>query len=313
MLQHGFVRSMLLRPPMLRNSLITLVVTIFVASALRWLFGAAAEPVPFVTYFPAIVVTTLLAGWRAGLTSVFASIAVVKLVFHQPESPIVNDWQSFAMAVLFVLSCVMLVAIAQWLRVTVSSLQAANDRAEFLNRELLHRVRNSLAIVNSLAALTYQTEQSRFLSVFSKRMSALASGLDLLSEQGGDQCDLRETVEKACAPFDFRGRIEISGSGCSLPGSLCVPLTLAVHELCTNAVKYGALSDPDGKVTIELCSKAPGEASLVWRETGGPPVVTPDHQGLGTALLSHPSLGPATLTFPESGLQCEMHFRCTTA
>lgn len=312
MLKREFVRSMLLRPPSLRNSALTVAATVLTASVLRSIFGAAAEPVPFVTYFPAIVVTTLLAGWRAGLVSIFVSIAVVKLVYKQPRAPIVADLQSFAMATLFILSCVMLVVICQWLRTTFASLKAATDRAEFLNQELIHRVRNSLSIVNSLAALTYQTEPTQFMSVFSKRMSALASGLDVLSRQGGDQCDLRETVQKACAPFDYRERIEISGPTCSLPGSLCVPLTLAMHELCTNAVKYGAFSNPGGKVTIQLGGDSCGGAWLVWRETGGPPVVKPDKQGLGTALLSHPSLGPAKLTFLETGLQCEMQFSRAT-
>lgn len=310
MMRLEFVRSQLSRAPSLGHSVVVIAILIAAASVLRWFFGMAADPVPFVTYFPAIVIVALLAGWRAGVASIFVSMAVVKLVFQQPQKAVIGDWQAMAMMGLFVLSCLMLVAIAQTLRVTVARLQTAHDRAEFLNRELLHRVRNSLAIVNSLAALTYQAEPGMFLPVFSKRMSALARGMDILSRHGGDQCDLRDTVETACEPFQQGNRIEITGPTGSVVGTSCVPLTLAIHELCTNAVKYGAFLVPEGKVRIAFgIDRAGHEATLVWQETDGPVVSRPDHKGLGSALLAHPNLGPAILSFEPDGVRCEMRLK----
>lgn len=302
-----FVRSRLLRSPSARNSVLVMVPTLAVATLLRWVVGTAADEVPFVTYYPAIVIVTLFAGWRAGIVSIVVASAVAKLVFKQPAERMIEDWHAMAVLGLFVMSCLMLVAIAQTLRVTVKRVQQANDRAEFLNQELMHRVRNSLAIVNSLAALTYQTEPNRFVAVFSKRMAALTRGLDVLSERGGEHCDLRETVESACAPFEYADRLMITGDTCKLVGTACVPLVLAIHELCTNAAKYGAFSEPGGKVTVTLSVAADRpEAGLVWQERDGPPVTTPQRQGLGSALLAHPELGPARLSFEPGGLICEM-------
>lgn len=314
MTRQEFVQSQLLRAPSPWRSAVIMAVLITSASILRLAFGMAADYLPFVTYFPAIVIVALLAGWRAGVVSIFISIAVVKLVFWRARDAAFGDWQMMAMMGLFVLSCLMLVAIAQTLRVTVARLQDANNRAEFINRELMHRVRNSLVIVNALAALTYKSDPMGFMPIFTKRMNAMARGLDILSRNGADQCDLREIVEIACEPFMQDNRIEVLGSTGDLAGASCVPLTLAVHELCTNALKHGALSVPGGRVTIELeIDQTYHEASLLWKETGGPAVRRPVHQGLGSALLVHPSLGPAILSFEPDGLKCQMRLKLAVA
>ncbi len=308
MVQLQSVRSRMLRKPTLGNSLVVMLSCVTVATLARWLLGAAANPVPFVTYFPAIVVCALLAGWRAGMASILASITVVNFLFLKPTMTITADWQAIAMMVLFVLSCGLLVAIAQTLRTTVTRLQAATERAEYLNQELLHRVRNSLTVVNSLASLTYQADPANFIAVFSKRMSALAGGLEILSQQERQQCDFHEAINRACLPFRDGDRIALCGVSGPLPHQACVPLMLAIHELCTNAVKYGALSSDVGTVRIDTnWDIAQCEAQLVWQETGGPKVAPPDREGLGTALLADPVLGPASLAFNPQGLRCEMH------
>lgn len=304
----GFVRALVLRKPSWPNSLVVVSCAVAVASFLRWLFGHAADPVPFVTYFPAILISTVLAGWRAGLVSVLASMMVVDVFFIGERAAVTADWQTAMMMAIFVLSCLFLVAIAQTLRVTFAQLQAANDRTEFLNRELIHRVRNSLTIVNSLAALTFQTDPANFSAMFSKRMAALSGGLDLLARHGGEHCDLREMVEKACLPFRQDDRLTVTGPSCSLPSDVCMPLVLAIHELCTNAVKYGAFSATGGRVKVETAVEA-GEAVIVWQEAGGPPVSPPTKQGLGSALLAHPALGPAEVSFLPHGLRCQMRIK----
>ncbi len=307
MTRHDFIRSRLLQAPTLANSLVVLSLSVGIGTLLRWLIGSAADLIPFITFYPVIVICTLLAGWRAGLVSIFVSMAVVNLFFMRPRISITTDLQTVSMMGLFVLSCMMLVAIAQTLRATVAQLQDATDRAEYLNEELMHRVRNTLTVVNSLAALTFKSDPANFMAGFAKRMGALAGGLDLLSRHGGKTCDLRETVEAACQPFMDKQRISFAGQSSTLPGELCVPLILAVHELCTNSVKYGALSVSDGRVMVELSSdEASNEAMLVWQEIDGPEVQPPTRQGLGSALLAHPLLGPSKLSFDPQGLRCEM-------
>ena len=301
------VRSRLLRKPTLGHSVVVIAGCVAAASFARWVLGDVANAVPFVTYFPAIVLCALLAGWQAGFASIFVSMAVVNFIFMQPRMAITSGWQTAAMMGLFVLSCSLLVAIAQTLRGTVARLQAATDRAEFLNQELMHRVRNSLTVVNSLAAMTYEAEHSNFVTVFSKRMGALAAGLDILSRHDGQECDLHETIDQACAPFRQDDRIALSGTTGLLPAQSCVPLMLAIHELCTNAVKYGALAGRAGRIRIETEWEGDlGEVRLLWREEGGPEVAPPTREGLGTALLADQVLGPANLTFAPQGLRCEM-------
>lgn len=311
MVRFRSVRSRLLHEATFGQSLLVIVICVAIASIARWLLGAAADPVPFVTYYPAIVICALLAGWRAGLASIFLSMALVNVVFMQPKMVITADWRTATMMGLFVLSCVMLVAIAQTLRATVSSLQAATERTEFLNKELLHRVRNSLTVVNSLAAMTHRADPANFVPVFSKRMIALAEGLDVLSRHAGQVCDFHETVARALAPFVQDERIVLSGPTCLLPPQACVPLVLAIHELCTNAVKYGALSSQVGSILIETqLDTQHGEAQLIWQELGGPVVSPPQREGLGTALLADPVLGPARLSYDPQGLRCELRLRC---
>ena len=310
MTRYDFMRSRLARGPSLKNSLIVVITAVGIATGLRWLVGAAADLVPFVTYFPAIVICALLAGWRAGLVSILASMTIVNLLFLKPRIEIAGDWQTGVMMGLFVLSCLALVATAQSLRNTVTKLQAANERSEYLKQELMHCVRNTLTVINSLAALTHQSDSANFMANFSKRMGALASGLDLLAEGPDGTCELRETIEQACQPFMHGERIRISGQSSTLPGEVCMPLVLAIHELCTNAVKYGAFSDPAGSLMIQLSvDEASKDSLLIWQEADGPSVSPPVREGLGSALLAHPLLGPAVLTFLPQGLRCEMRFK----
>lgn len=312
MVRYRSVRSRLLRKPTLGHSLVVIAACVAAASLARWLLGDAARPVPFVTYFPAIVLCALLAGWRAGLASVLVSMAVVNLIFMQPKIAITGDWNTAVMMILFVLSCALLVAIAQTLRSTVASLQMATDRAEYLNQELIHRVRNSLTVVNSLAAMTHRADPASFTAVFSKRMAALAEGLDILSRRDGLERDLHDIVSKACAPFGEGKRIVISGTTGKLPSQTCVPLILAVHELCTNAVKYGALSYPEGRIRIQTTwDDIQGLAHVHWEEADGPLVAPPEQEGLGSALLADPILGPANLVFNPQGVRCEMCLKIT--
>lgn len=304
------VRSRLLRKPTLGFSVLTVTACVLVASVARWILGEAANSVPFVSYYPAIVLCTLLAGWRAGAMAIFVSMALVNTLFMRPQVSVTQDWHTAATMTLFVLSCGLLVAIAQTLRVTVVQLQAATDRAEYLNQELLHRVRNSLTVVNALAAMTFKAEPANFIPVFSKRMGALAGGLDVLSLHDGQECDLHAMINQACAPFAEGSRITVMGSTGMLPSQVCIPLMLGIHELCTNAVKYGALSVVDGEIRIETeWDVANGVASVTWQESGGPTVTLPERRGLGSALLADPLLGPATVTFEPHGLRCELRLK----
>ena len=232
-------------------------------------------------------------------------MAAVDLLFLKSHLRPTTDLRTAGMMALFVLSCLIFVSIAQALRSTIAQLNAANERTEFLNQELLHRMRNTLTVINSLAFQTYRAEPSDFPNVFSKRMAALAGGLDALTKDLGKDVELRVVIDNAIRPFMHDDCIVVTGPAFTIPEDTCIPLTLAIHELCTNAVKYGALSVSGGRVHIQSF-EANGSVQLTWQESGGPHVGQPSQKGLGSALLNHPKLGPAKSTFLHEGLRCEM-------
>jgi len=114
-------------------------------------------------------------------------------------------------------------------------------------------------------------------------------------------------VERSCAPFRDGGNIEPAGPPCRIDGAACVPLSLALHELATNAVKHGALSVPGGRVALRWEPGDDGRIALEWIEAGGPPVYPPPRKGLGTMLLTgQPELEGCELEFHPGGLRCRM-------
>jgi two-component sensor histidine kinase len=306
----GFVRAAITHPmPFWQKLGITLAV-VAASTGLRWALGSAANPVPFVTYFPAVVLVALLAGWRFGVASIVLSAAIVNLVFLNEPYRWTTDLRTAGMLALFFVSCAILVAIAQTLRRTFREVVAANDRSSFLNREMRHRVRNTLSIVQALSQQTARSDPDNFQSAFAKRLSALAVAHDVLLEGSGESCDLVAIVEKACAPFQHDGNIVISGPPCELPADACVPLSLALHELCTNAVKHGSLSVREGRVHLAWDAPNDGTTKLVWEESGGPQVRPPTRSGLGTVLLSSQrEIGKAEMQFHPRGLRCELSLR----
>lgn len=307
MTRFGFVRDAITRPVSFWRGLGLMLALIAAASGLRWALGSAAEPVPFVTYFPAVVLCALLAGWRYGVASIVLSAAVVNLIFLDKPYRYTTDLRTAVTIALFFLSCLLLVAIAQTLRRTFGEVVAANERAALLNREMGHRVRNTLAVVQALSSQTARTDPANFQQAFAGRLSALADAHDVLLQGGRESCDLGAIAEKSCAVFGHDDNFRIEGPPCNLPADSCVPLSLALHELCTNAVKHGALSVPSGRVDVTWTRPAEGKTRFVWEESGGPEVRPPTRRGLGTVLLSSQrEIGKADLQFHPRGLRCEL-------
>ncbi len=174
-------------------------------------------------------------------------------------------------------------------------------------REMRHRVRNTLSIVQALSQQTARSDPANFQSAFAKRLGALADAHDVLLRGSGETCDLAAIVEKTCSVFHHDGNFIFEGPRCHLPADSCVPLSLALHELCTNAVKHGALSVPTGRVHVAWSAPVDGSTTLIWEEGGGPEVRPPARKGLGTALLlSQSEIGKADLQFHPRGLRCEL-------
>ena len=197
--------------------------------------------------------------------------------------------------------------------VDIDQAKRAEERHKLLLRELNHRVKNSLAIVQSLAGQTFRTDNARpqALEAFRNRLFALAKANDVLIDEDWSNFDLRSLVSEITQPYrDVNSDpFHIHGERQILSQHLTVPLAMALHELCTNAVKYGSLTVPQGRVDISWSEKEEGVIDFVWREIGGPLVVPPSSSGFGTRLLSDrlsPQLGGVEVTFAPSGLVCRM-------
>ena len=200
----------------------------------------------------------------------------------------------------------------------MGSLRAESDHKQLLINELNHRVKNTMAIVQSLSAQTLRADRPTAAARedFDSRLMALASAHVLMTEAEWRPAPLRELVGRTIQPFaagEGRARFHLSGPEATLPPKSAVAFALAIHELCTNAAKYGALSAEHGLVSIDwsLVDTPDGpRLRFTWRERGGPPVTPPARRGFGARLLERGLAaelrGTVTLSFPPEGLACEI-------
>lgn len=265
----------------------------------------------FVAYFPFILASGLLLSWRAAATVTIASALAANFLFMEPRYILLAKITDTIGTFLFVVSSLLIVTVGQTLRRAVQDLEAVRCREVHLNRELQHRVKNTLAVVQGLAVQTLRDvpNVNGSLDKLQGRIRALAAANEILRSGHWEECRLPALAVRALEPFNGRGAIALFGPECSLPEESCVPLVLALHELATNAVKYGALSSPTGSVELSwhAASNAGDELEMTWREQGGPPVSQPTRLGLGAKLL-RPQFGlsEVTVDYEALGVSCRL-------
>ncbi len=162
------------------------------------------------------------------------------------------------------------------------------ERQMLLAREVDHRARNVLAVVQSVVRLTRSENPKDFAAAVEGRVAALARAHSLLSRDRWTGADLEEVVREEFAAYRDGAAPEISGPRLRLDAASVQPLSMVVHELVTNAAKYGALSLPGGRVRVGWRLSPDGDRLLIdWRERGGPPLPgPPPRRGFGTALIA---------------------------
>lgn len=281
---------------------------VVVPTLLRLALDAGRNGVPFVTYFPAIVLGALFLGWRYGVLVTLVSAAVARVLFVREDLYFVRTGRGLIVLVLFVCSCAMLIAIGEALRRVLREVQAASAREALLNEELRHRLKNLLAVVNSLASLSFRhgnPEEAQ--NAFRERLSALDRATSLLGGENAMTCALPELAEEALRPFLTGYDIRIDGSRVEIERDACVPAVLAFHELATNAIKYGSLSRPGGWVGLTWSPPEGAMVELRWHEHDGPPVNAPKRRGMGTRILSMRSPAASfSLDYARDGLRCDI-------
>ncbi|EXS68725.1 HWE histidine kinase domain-containing protein [Sphingobium sp. Ant17] len=201
--------------------------------------------------------------------------------------------------------------------IDVTRLRQDNARCRLLIDELNHRVKNTLATVQSIVtqALRSSGEPEAIRDAIESRILALSRSHDLLTISKWEGVGLHDLVDTALHPFEVIAghtqRFTISGDNFHLSPKVTLSLTIALHELATNAVKYGAFSVDAGLITVswELVPDVAGDRLVLrWQEHGGPPVTPPTHKGFGSWViergLAHELDGIVTLNFLESGVAC---------
>jgi PAS domain S-box-containing protein len=175
--------------------------------------------------------------------------------------------------------------------------------------ELNHRVKNTLAVVQSLAYQSFSrsNDPRGAISAYEGRLNALASAHNLLTRENWKSAEITQIVRQALLPFCADNRCQISGPTARVQSRVAVSLTLAFHELATNATKYGSLSTDEGQVHVSWDVVEDG-LEIVWQETGGPLVQEPKTQGFGTRMLRRALAsdlgGRVDLRFDPEGLRC---------
>lgn len=197
----------------------------------------------------------------------------------------------------------------------------AEERQNMLIAELNHRVKNTLASVQSIALQTSMAvrDPREFFLAFDGRVRALVRAHDLLTANAWLGASLHDVVSRTLAPLAPRDgaaeRFVFSGPPVRFDSEAAVTLHMGLHELATNAAKYGPLSTPDGKVSVTWRvdrAREPHVVEIVWRESGGPAVVVPSRRGFGANMLENGLArelgGTVTLEFAPDGLVCVMRF-----
>ena len=196
----------------------------------------------------------------------------------------------------------------------ITELRRAQERQKLLINEIQHRIKNTLATVQAIATQTLRSSPTE-CDAFVARLHALAGAHDLLTNDNWQQAPLVDLVGKALNAFrdKHRERFFVDGpDGIFLDAQKSSLLVMALHELATNAVKYGALSNENGQVRVVWESLGDNPAKrlrLCWKESGGPPVHPPAQKGFGSLLIERAlqnQLGQARLDFEPQGLVCSI-------
>jgi two-component sensor histidine kinase len=280
-----------------------------IATLMRIGFGKLGATLYFATFFPAILIVALLAGPYAGVFSIVGTVLIVWWAFIAPVYSFarfgIHDVANIGM---FVFASGLVVWLAYWYREAVQALDRRDEAQGLLLKELAHRGRNTFAIVESIVRNTLPHSPADADTIIG-RVRAVSTTNDLVNESAQHTVALSRLLAMEFTPYGLH-RMAVRGAEVELPANTARNVALVVHELTTNAVKYGALKVPNGRLAVDW--KRTGNAiEMTWQEIDGPPVVAPVAQGFGTKLLTRcmQSLGGSIEPeFRPEGLICRIAF-----
>ncbi len=201
--------------------------------------------------------------------------------------------------------------------VTGEVLERRSEEARrLLMREVDHRARNALTIVQSFVRLTTAESLEQFRETLDGRVATMARAQTSLAARRWEGGDLREVIESELASMSAAERYRLSGPPILLRAEHVQAMSMIIHELATNAAKYGALSSSEGMLAIGWTTPADGDLHLIWQESGGPLARPPDREGFGSRLilqLSRQLSGEATFVWRPAGLEVALALKLGAA
>ena len=282
------------------------VVAALVAVAIRYPIPILPTQLPMLTVVVAVMLTGTLVGLAAGVSAAIVGGVLAWYLFFTPFSFDMGEAGLIPLLGFAVIAASLLTTShfyrTQAYRNYHASIEAARkdaETAELFARELAHRLKNALAVVQSIAMQTLPNDQGQ-LTAFSARLRAMASAHDLLAKHvDRPTAKVRDVVESSLQPFvQDRRRLELTCPDLILGGQDVVSLSLVLHELATNACKYGAWSHEHGNVALTI--EQDGSAiAIAWHEGDGPPVTASEPNGFGTKLLKRVGINPVLDLRPE--------------
>lgn len=287
--------------------------------ALRYVLDPVLGPnEPFLSLFPLILLSSLIGGTWAGAGCLAVGVIGGWYLFLGPPHSFVLAPYEFGGLIGTFTAGLMILLMCSALFRLVARARAAAEHERIIAREFEHRMRNTLTLVQGISRRTFTP--SRPLEAaradFEARLQALSAAHAALLDANGHGADLREVASRILAPFGYlpaEQRIAIEGPHVMLQPEAATAIALALHELATNAVKYGALSTPAGRVVVDWRLDRGRELRLAWRESGGPVVAAPASRGFGSQLiesnLAQSLGGTAHLQFAPDGLRADIAAR----
>jgi two-component sensor histidine kinase len=306
----GLVRRVIAARKSCALQLAAVLLAMAVATGIRWFTDRGSAGMPFVTFVPVVVLAAIFLETRYAILAALLSLAAVVTLFG-PHARIQFTVPNYFLWFAFTFVTVFMIATGHVLRQTIVELDLQAERTRAFNAELQHRTKNMLQMVRALASRAARsTDPVEFYNTLAGRLDALAKANELLGPGNLHSRDLADLVAVATEPFPAWA-IVANGPPVRIAGDPGMKLIMALHELGTNAMKYGALSVHGlsvhgGRVAITWTVQH-GTVELRWEESGGPSVVPPRRKGLGSRILS-PSgtLHAVDLDFRPSGLVCRL-------
>lgn len=294
-------------PPRSLASFVFATLCVVIATLARFGLGLVSPDIAvFAPYYSATLVAALVGGPAAGGLAAVSGGIVALLLFVPPDwglRPFIVEQSVSVM--LFGASSVIIIWAAESYRELLRRLREEEVTRQLLNHELDHRIKNILASVQAIVHQTLKGQEDARDKLIS-RIISLATTNDILMKSHWRSASLREILVNEFTPYDL-SRFNLEGEDVECPSAVATPLALVIHELTTNASKYGALSRPSGHVGVSWRNDRSLE--LEWVESGGPQPKARTRCGFGTKLLESGLKqfnGSVKMNFEPAGLRAEI-------